>query len=155
MKKALFSIGSAAIGNDSKLKTEDPYAVDSRYLKYLFDLGNVRPMPRNLTQPMAYFAKRLSYNIISSSTGRVNIACVPSQCFNANPVTNLTPLLPFLCLKNGNDDNFYAGGVFQTPPFLAQATQIIGFALDKVAFSFVSTQSPLNVQGKITTALYQ
>lgn len=118
-------------------------------------MGNVRPMPRNLTQPLAYFTKRLSYNVTSSSTGRVNICCAPSQCFNANPSTNLTSLFPFLAIKNATDDLFFTSNPFQTPPFLAQAPQIVGFAVDKVALSFVSTQSPLNVQGKITTAFYQ
>lgn len=112
-------------------------------------------MPRNLTQPLAYFTKRLSYNVSTSGSGKVSIACCPSQCFNANPTTNLTSLLPFLSIRSASDDLFYLGANFQTPPFLAQASQIIGFAIDKVAFSFVSTQSPLNVQGKITTAFYQ
>lgn len=39
-------------------------------------------------------------------------------------------------------------------PFNSQIGNVTAFAVDKCNLTFVATQSPLNVQGKVTMALY-
>lgn len=59
--------------------------------------------------------------------------------------------MPFMALSKST--YLYASG--QTDgPFRTQINSISAFGVDKCSVSFVSTLSPLNCQGKVTSALY-
>lgn len=61
-------------------------------------------------------------------------------------------LFPFLSMSKSE---FMISATSQTAgPFLAQLNNVTAYGLDKCSIAFVSTQSPLNCQGKVTTALY-
>lgn len=61
---------------------------------------------------------------------------------------------PFVSVSTSATNLCYNGATFYPGPFNAQIPNITGFFPDQLKVSFISTQSALNAQGKITVGLY-
>lgn len=110
-------------------------------------------MPRDLTFPLATFNKRIQADVVTDATGLATIFLHPSSCmFGTTSMITNSNLIPFLSMSKSE---FMISATSQTGgPFLAQLNNVTAYGLDKCSIAFVSTQSPLNCQGKVTTALY-
>lgn len=108
-------------------------------------------MPRDLTFPIGCFHKRLSFDVTTNASGFATFFLHPSSCFLSTSTAPGTNIIAFAAQSNST--NWLFSG--QTAgPFLGQVGSVSAFGLDKSNVSFVSTQSPLNCQGKVTTCLY-
>lgn len=110
-------------------------------------------MPRDLTFPIASFNKRIQADVVTNSDGFASLFINPSSAFygTTSMITN-SLLIPFMSMSKSTsliNANSQTSG-----PFNAQINSVSAYGLDKCSVSFVSTQSPLNCQGKVTAALY-
>jgi len=61
---------------------------------------------------------------------------------------------PFCSMSSSNTSLCYNGATITAGPFITQVPNMTGFLPDQCKASFISTQSALNAQGKITVGLY-
>jgi hypothetical protein len=81
-----------------------------------------------------------------------------AMMFPSTTVTATQPYYPFasMCPALNASNLIYsgAGQITYAGPFYSQIANVAGYYPDQLKLSFVSTQSALNAQGKITAALY-
>lgn len=89
MKQALMTAGKAALGslgsNSGKIWSEDPYAIDEKYLRSLFSLSpldNYHPAPRETMIPLAKIYNRQTLNLITNAEGTLLVVLNPWACFS-------------------------------------------------------------------------
>lgn len=137
------------------MKSEDPYAVDVRFLQELFSQFGLAECPRETIDPLAVFKNNSSYSITTGSQGQATVVLNPYGMANGfRAGSSTSSLYPFISLSSSNSNLVYNGSTQVDGPFYTQIANVEGVLPDMLKVSFMCTQSALQAQGKVTASVY-
>lgn len=144
-----------ALGSSKKILSSDPYAVDSKYLRALFDPYDLYGVPKNLLDPLGTMRSNYDYSITTGSGGNCIVVICPFMMPFGPPVINTTTAwYPFVSVSSSNTNLVYNGSTNYSGPFNGQQANIIGFYPDQCKVSFQCSQSILNASGRIFCGVF-
>lgn len=138
------------------LKSEDPYAIDLEFVRTMFDPLEMSPVPRETLDPLALMKNRIEVPITTGSAGIATVLINPygMMFYGTGSGVAGQNFYPFAAMSSSNTSLVYNGATTYAGPFNGQIANLVGFLPDQCKVSYVSTQSALNAQGKVTVGLY-
>jgi len=112
--------------------------------------------PRETLDPLALMKNRVEVPIITGTAGVATVLINPYGVMQNTGTVGLAGqfFYPYCAMSSSNTSLVYNGCTQTFGPFATQVANVTGFFPDQCKASFISTQSALNAQGKITVGLY-
>lgn len=132
------------------LRSEDPLAIDHKYIRSLYSLGPLHHAPRIQNHYMAMMSTRVEAPLLTLADGTAICIVVPDTCVNGGYGVN-SQILPTVSVASGSSTLPFAAAPSYAPagPFNASLSQMSSYAVDSVSIDFINTQSPINVSGRL------
>lgn len=121
-----------------KILSEEPYAMDEKYIKYIFGLGPAAPLGRFENHYMYQMTTRIEVPVSTLADGTALVTIIPDYCVNSSFLID-SYYLPSVSVAAGSTTNPFAA----TPtyngigPFFAQQANMSTYAIDSVQIDFI------------------